>query len=288
MPFPISGNINKIKQESLKDFSKRFGIILSEKQMPAQQYQMIHNALFSCESPNSILGRLDRNELISFIFLLTQFGDITLFETPAEYTQYTNNPYILNWADNCYMVPLEVMEFLSKEKIFRDQKYLFALIPGVSLKEKKEWIKWIGADYQGEYEKDLNFEIYHNLRPLQKVFQGKALVSESEFELEKIWPRGKREIVDWFYKGFTSFYYSMHELAKQEKDPFYAHILAIIKAGKYILQRDFDRYSGEEKYKLVATIEGNTPQLRETIFKWEEEREYKKNELFQSVLKNGN
>ena len=289
MPFAIAGNAEKIEQGSLKLFNKRFGIILSDRQLPAQQSQMIHNALNAYDAPSSVMGKFSRNELISFIFILTQFCDITSMETPKEYVNFANNPYVINWAEGCFMVPLEVLEYLSREKIFREQNYLFALLPLMPLKEKKEWVKWIGVDYQGEYEKDLNYEIYYNLRPLQKAFQGKSLLTETEVELEKIWPKNKSEIVDWFYKGFTSFYYCMHELSKVEKDPFILHVLEIIKAGKYVLLKEYDRYSGEEKFKLVETIEGNTPQLRESRFKWETEREQNKNELFQSVMNtNGN
>ena len=283
MPFAISGNVSLIREDAVKSFAKNFGIILSDKQFERQQYQLIQNALIASQKPSEIMKKMDKKELISFIFLLTQFGDIIIEETPRDYLYFENNPYVLQWSNSSCMIPLEILEFLSRERMFREQRYLFALLPLLTVKEKKEWIKWIGIDFQGEYEKDLNHELYANLRTLQKVFNGKSLVNENEFPLEKIWPRGKNEIMDWFYKGIASFYYTMHEMSKTEKDPFLVHVIELIKSGKYILLRDYDRFSGEEKFTLTATIEGYTPQLRDKRFDWEIQKEKQKNELFQSV-----
>ena len=68
----------------------------------------------------------------------------------------------------------------------------------------------------------------------------------------------------------------MHELSKKERDPFILHLLEVIKAGKFVLKETGDMP------KLVSTVEGATPQLRETIFQYEIEKNKLKHSLFES------
>lgn len=56
-------------------------------------------------------------------------------------------------------------------------------------------------------------------------------------------------------------------------------MIELIKSGKFILKRLPDHYGKESTYSLVGTVEGNTPQLRETTFQWEVER-LRKDSLF--------
>ncbi|WP_411824047.1 hypothetical protein [Leptospira sp. 'Mane'] len=279
MSFAISGHVKNFEKGSLRNFEKHLGIILSENQPHLQQHLMIRRALQQLGGSVDVLSGLSRQELLSFIFVLTQFGDVTRTETPLEYMQIESIPYIVQWKKGHYMIPLEILEYLSHERIFRDQGYLFALIPSLSIKEKKSWIRWMGVDYEKGGDRDLNFEIYFQCRLLQKPFLGKSLVQESEIEMEQIWPKGKNEYIDWFYKGLSTFYYSMEEMSKQEKDPFLVHIIELIKAGKFILKKLPDSYGQESRFSLISTVEGNTPQLRETVFQWEEER-IRKDSLF--------
>ncbi|XDD54456.1 hypothetical protein AB3N62_01205 [Leptospira sp. WS4.C2] len=279
MPFSISGNFKNCERASLRNFEKHLGIILSENQTQLQQHLMIRRALQNLSGSVSVLSGLSRQELLSFIFILTQFGDIIRSETPPEYLLLESIPYVVEWTKGHYMIPMEILEHLAHERIFKDQGYLFALIPALSIKEKKSWIRWIGVDFEKGGDRDLNFEIYSQCRVLQKPFLGKSLVQESEIRLEQIWPRGKNECIDWFYKGLSTFYYSMEEMSRKEKDPFLLHVIELIKSGKFILKRLPDTYGKESSYSLVGTVEGNTPQLRETTFQWEVER-LRKDSLF--------
>ncbi|TGN06501.1 hypothetical protein [Leptospira ilyithenensis] len=279
MSFAISGHVKNFEKGSLRNFEKHLGIILSENQPHLQQHIMIRRALLQLGGSVDVLSGLSRQELLSFIFVLTQFGDVTRTETPLEYMQIESIPYVVQWKKGHYMIPLEILEYLSHERIFRDQGYLFALIPSLSIKEKKSWIRWMGVDFEKGGDRDLNFEIYFQCRLLQKPFLGKSLVQESEIEIEQIWPKGKNEYIDWFYKGLSTFYYSMEEMSKQERDPFLVHVIELIKAGKFILKKLPDTYGKESRFSLISTVEGNTPQLRETVFQWEEER-IRKDSLF--------
>jgi hypothetical protein len=279
MPFAISGNVSAFEKGTLRNLEKHLGIILSENQSHLQQHLMIRRTLQQLGGSVDILSGLSRQELLSFIFVLTQFGDTTRLETPAEYLLLESIPFVVQWRKGHYMIPLEILEYLSHERIFRDQGYLFALIPSLPMREKKSWIRWIGVDFEKGGDRDLNFEIYFQCRLLQKPFLGKSLVQESEIELEQIWPQGKNEYIDWFYKGLSTFYYSMEEMSKKEKDPFLLHVIELIRAGKFVLKRLADVYGEETRYSLVSTVEGNTPQLRETIFQWEVER-IRKDSLF--------
>ncbi|MCE9499547.1 MAG: hypothetical protein K8R21_03460 [Leptospira sp.] len=282
MPFSIAGNISRFENHSIKKFEKYFGIILSEKQFAKQQAQLIQTSLKNSSGAIKILNGFSKPELISLIFLLTQFGDVILAEAPPDYVHFGNIPFAIEWTAGHCMVPLEILEFLSFEKIFRDQNYLFSLIPMLSLKEKKAWIKWMEVDVEAETEKELNHEIHHHCRLLQSPFQGKSFIHEEDFYLEQVWPQGKNEFVDWFYKGITPFYYAMQELSRIEKDPFKIHVLEIIKAGKFILKKEPEKFRSKDKYKLVGTVEGNTPQLRKILYGWEEEKKNSRNNLFWS------
>lgn len=272
MPLALAGNIHRFEKGSLRSFERALGIILSVNQPKLQQGLMIKRALTGLGGSGKILSSLNRQELLSFIFLLTQFGDTTRLETPPEYLLIENIPLVVQWKNGHYMVPLEVLEYLSHEKVFKEQSYLFALIPSLSLKEKKAWIRWMGVDFEKGAERDLNFELYFQCRLLQKPFHGKSLVQETEIRLEKIWPPGKNQYLDWFYKGLTTFYFAMEEMSKSEKDPFLMHCIELIKSGKFILKRLPETFAKPTEYVLISTVEGNTPQLRETIFQWEIER----------------
>ncbi|GBF51114.1 hypothetical protein LPTSP4_26450 [Leptospira ryugenii] len=279
MPFAISGNVASFERGALRNLEKKLGIILSDNQSQLQQHLMLRRALNHLGGSVQVLSSLSRQELLSFIFVLTQFGDTTRAETPAEYLLLETVPFVIQWKAGHYMIPLEILEFLSHERIFKEQGYLFALIPSLSIREKKSWIRWMGIDFEKGGDRDLNFEIYFQCRILQKPFLGKSLVQESSIDLEQIWPKGKNEYLDWFYKGFSTFYYSMEELSKRESDPFLKHIIELVRSGKFILKKLPESYGEESKFILVSTVEGNTPQLRETIFQWESSR-LKKDSLF--------
>lgn len=279
MPFAISGNVASFERGALRNLEKKLGIILSDNQSQLQQHLMLRRALNHLGGSVQVLSSLSRQELLSFIFVLTQFGDTTRAETPAEYLLLETVPFVIQWKAGHYMIPLEILEFLSHERIFKEQGYLFALIPSLSIREKKSWIRWMGIDFEKGGDRDLNFEIYFQCRILQKPFLGKSLVQESSIDLEQIWPKGKNEYLDWFYKGFSTFYYSMEELSKRESDPFLKHIIELVRCGKFILKKLPESYGEESKFILVSTVEGNTPQLRETIFQWESSR-LKKDSLF--------
>ncbi|MCZ8157568.1 MAG: hypothetical protein O9264_15705 [Leptospira sp.] len=279
MPFAISGNVNSFEKGSLRNLEKQLGIILSPNQTHLQQHLMIRRTLQQFGGSVGILSGLSRQELLSFIFVLTQFGDTTRAETPAEYLLLESIPFVVQWKKGHYMIPLEILEYLSHERIFRDQGYLFALIPTLPVREKKSWIRWIGVDFEKGGDRDLNFEIYFQCRLLQKPFLGKSLVQESEIELDQIWPMGKNEYIDWFYKGLSTFYYAMEEMSKKERDPFLLHIIELIRSGKFILRKLPEIFGEDVRYSLVSTVEGNTPQLREITFQWELER-IRKDSLF--------
>lgn len=280
MPFAISGNVGAFEKGALRNLEKHLGIILSENQSHLQQHLMIRRTLQTLGGSVGILSNLSRQELLSFIFVLTQFGDTIRGETPAEYLLLESIPFVVQWKKGHYMIPLEILEYLSHERIFRDQGYLFALIPSLPIREKKSWIRWIGADFEKGGDRDLNFEIYFQCRLLQKPFLGKSLVQETQIELEQIWPYGKSEYLDWFYKGLSTFYYSMEEMSKKEKDPFLLHVIELIRAGKFVLGKQPEQFGEQPSYALVSTVEGNTPQLREITFQWEVER-IRKDSLFQ-------
>lgn len=284
MPFSISGNISRIKQDSIRAFSKKFGVILSQNQPPRQQYHLLQNALKNKKGLVNDLAALNRAELLSLIFLITQFGDIESAEVPPEYTYLKTNPYVMEWQTNSYMIPLEVMEYLAHEKIFREQSYLFALIPQLPTKEKKAWIRWMEVDFEGKKDWALNHELHYHARKLQIPFQGKSFINEPEFQITQLWKPGKNKIVDWFYKGLTPFYYAMQELARVEKDPFFIHVLETIKSGKYVLKKEPDKPGQKTTYKLVATVEGQTPQLRKHTYSWEKQKQHEKIHLFSDLF----
>lgn len=56
------------------------------------------------------------------------------------------------------------------------------------------------------------------------------------------------KIVDWYYKGLTTFYFAMQELARVEHDPFFVHVLEEIKAGKYVLKK---HRKNSERWKSI-------------------------------------
>lgn len=272
MPFAIAGNVGRIDSDALRKFEKQLGIILSPHQPTMQQKKMIRHGLQNLGGIHHILESLSKKELLSLIFLITQFGDVTMEETPRDYRELNDIPYIVEWKKFHYMIPLEVMDILSQERLFKEQGYLFALIPSLPKEEKKAWIRWMGVDYEPNSERSLDFELHLQCRVLQKPFHGKSLIQDTEFSVVDLWQEGTCEELDWFYKGLTSFYYSMNELSKKEKDPFKRHVIDVIKCGKFILKKP-DRYLPPTGSKLVATVEGATPQLRESLFQWEEQPE---------------
>ncbi|RHX85069.1 hypothetical protein [Leptospira stimsonii] len=281
MPFLISGNLDLVDRHSLKKMEKFLGIILSPGQFPVEQYNLLRHALHRNLDPDTLIRKMNRQELLSFIYILTQFGDVVRTETPVEYLDIEKIPLVLEWQKGQYMIPYEVLDHLSTSRIFKNQNYLFALIPSLPAKEKKAWIEWIGSGYGKTFPREINHELYFQCRHLQKPFQGKSLLREETIQLSQLWPFGKNEIVDWFHKGITPFYTAMKELSRSEKDPFLLHVLDLIRSGKLILKKNPEEFRKKEEYILVATVEGNTPQLRDTVFSWEQERENKEDFLFQ-------
>ncbi|MCB1190881.1 MAG: hypothetical protein H7A23_04165 [Leptospiraceae bacterium] len=278
MPFFISGNIDKIEPYSLRKFSKQFGLILSPKQSRKDQLKMLQSAVKNFNFKQTIT-KLNKSELLSFIFLLTQFGDVAIEEIPEDYSELQNNPYALEWEKGHFMIPLEILEFLSTEKTFKNQNYLFSLLASLSIKEKKAWIKWLGVDYEGESENKLAHEIYYRCRILQQKTKGRSLITESEIPLENLWEKGSKDFMDWFYQGLTPFYYAIYELSLVETDAYTLQLIEEIKSGKFIIKKLSEKFGEDEKYTLVKTVEGKTPQIRKIVYNWELERE-NKNSLF--------
>ena len=283
MPFLISGNLDKIDIDSLIKFQKKFGIILSKNQFSKQQYYLIQNAISNSHDYILQMTAMNKENLLGFLFILSQFGDVLRAESPPNFLKFEGNPYIIEWKKGAYMVPYEVLDYFALEKVFKEQNYLFALLPMLSIKEKKSWIKWLSIDYLGEYEKDLERTLYKELRLLQKPFEGKTLIAEKEFPLYSIWKPGENRIMDWYYKGLTSFYYSMQELSIIEKDPFIRHLIEVVRAGKFVLKKDPEKYRERFDYKLVATIEGSSIQFRDTIYSYELEKPGESEFLFHNV-----
>ncbi|EQA45899.1 hypothetical protein LEP1GSC050_3903 [Leptospira broomii serovar Hurstbridge str. 5399] len=280
MPFLVSGNIDLIDQVSLRKLEKHLGVILSPHQYPIEQYNLIRNSLRSKLDSENLIRRMSRKELLSFIYILTQFGDVVQGETPQEYLDVDNIPVVLEWQKGHFMVPYEVLDFLAHSRVFRNQNYLFALIQPLPSKEKKAWIEWIGAGYGKTFPREINHELYFQCRHLQKPFQGKSLVQEEVIRIDQLWAPGKNEVADWFYKGITPFYTAMKELQRVERDPFLLHVLDLIRSGKLVLKRTPEEFGRREEFDLVSTVEGNTPQLRDTVFSWEVEREEREDFLF--------
>jgi len=283
MPFCISGNIDKLDPSALIKFQKNFGIILSHNQFSKQQYYLIQNALSLRNDYIQRMTTMNKENLLAFLFILSQFGDVLRSESPTNFLKFDGNPYILEWKQGVFMIPYEILDYFSLEKIFKEQNYLFALLPMLPMKEKKSWIKWLAIDFSGEYEKDLDRELYKVLRTLQKPYEGKSLVSEKEFPLHSLWKPGQNRIMDWYYKGLTSFYYSMQELSLIEKDPFLLHVIDVVKAGKFVLKKDPEKYRERFDYKLVATIEGSSIQFRESLFTYETEKPGESDFLFHNL-----
>jgi hypothetical protein len=283
MPFCISGNLDKIDSAALIKFQKNFGIILSQNQFSKQQYYLIQNALMLRHDYIHKMTSMNKENLLGFLFILSQFGDVIRNESPQNFLNFAGNPYILEWKQGVYMIPYEILDYFSLEKVFKEQNYLFALLPMLPLKEKKSWIKWLSIDFLGEYEKDLDRELYKVLRILQKSYEGKSLISDKEFPLHSLWKPGKNRIMDWYYKGLTSFYYSMHELSLVEKDPFLHHVIDVVKAGKFVLKKDPEKYRERHDYKLVATIEGSSIQFRDSLFTYETEKSGDSDFLFHNL-----
>ncbi|MEI7013999.1 hypothetical protein [Leptospira licerasiae] len=280
MPFLVSGNIDLVERSNLRKLEKHLGIILSPHQYPLEQYNLIRASLKQKLDSDTLIRSMTRRELLSFIYILTQFGDVVQKETPDEYLDVENVPIVIEWQAGHYMIPYEVLDFLAQSRVFRNQNYLFALIPALPSKEKKAWLEWIGAGYGRTFPREINHELYFQCRHLQKPFQGKSLVQEESIRLEQLWVPGKNETVDWFYKGIMPFYSSMKELQRSERDPFLLHVLDLIRSGKLVLKRLPEEFGRKEEYQLVSTVEGNTPQLRDTVFSWEEAREESEDFLF--------
>lgn len=137
MPFLISGNLDLVERHSLKKMEKFLGIILSPVQFPVEQYNLLRHALHRNLDPDALIRKMNRQELLSFIYILTQFGDVVRAETPAEYLNVEKIPLVLEWQKGQYMIPYEVLDHLSTSRIFKNQNYLFALIPSLPIKEKK-------------------------------------------------------------------------------------------------------------------------------------------------------
>lgn len=278
MPFLISGNIEQIEPNALRHFSKKFGLILSKHQSIKEQQKMLQSALQNLNF-KEITRQFGKKELLSFIFILTQFGDVSLDEIPLEYSYLKNVPYVLEWSRGHFTVPFEVLDFLANQKILKKQGYLFSLLPQLSLREKKAWVRWLGIDYEGKFENKLNHEIYYRCRIIQQRTEGKSRITESEIPLQSIWERGNKDIIDWFYQGLTSFYFAIQELSFIETDPYVLELIRDIKCGKFILKKLPEKFGKDEEFVLVKTVEGKTPQLRKTVYHWELERE-SKNSLF--------
>lgn len=280
MPFLISGNLEKIANEALVKFQKDFGLILSEKHFEKQRYAMIMDALRNRHNYIFTMANLNKKEIMSFIFILSQFGDLIIGEAPGEFTDFENIPYVVEWSKNVYMVPWEILDYFGGERVFKEQNYLFALIPSLPIKEKKAWVKWLATDYEGNTEKELNREIYKEVRLLQKPYMGKSLIQENSFPLHKVWKPGENKIMDWFYKGLTPFYFAMQELSGVEKDPFTLHLIEMVRSGKYILKKEPEKFRERENYKLVCTVEGASLQFRDSVFHWEVEKNRQSDYLF--------
>lgn len=270
MPFALVGNLDKIDKSALDKIAKTYKIILSPNQTPLQQKRLLQRGLENLGSINSVLEKLSKKELLSLIFIITQFGDISLEDIPEDYSNLSKIPYVIEWSKNQFMIPLEFFENLAHERIFKEQNYLFALLHTLSKEEKKNWLQWIGAEFDKTQSHSIEFEIYSYCRTLQRPFDGKSLVQESEFLVTDMWPVGTCQELDWFYKGLTGFYYSCRNLSLREKDPFKKYVLDLIRSGKLILK--IDKYSPNTKASLVSTVEGSTPQLRKSLYSWELEK----------------
>lgn len=279
MPFLLSSKLELIEDIRVIEFQKKFGIILSKRQTEKQRYQIIQNSLKNKMNFVETFSNFSKEEVVSFVFLISQFGDTILDDTPLEYSHFKKNPFVLEWKENHFTIPYEILEYLAHEKIFKEQNYLFSLIHSIPVKEKKSWMKWLGIIYEGDTEKEINLEIYNHCRLLQKPFEGKSFVTEEEFSIEKLWTFGSNQFLDWYYKGISNFYYSLQELAKVEKDPFFLRIISEIKSGKLVLKKNKVNFGEKDSFKLVSSVEGKTIQFREKILFWEEKNN--PNSLFQ-------
>lgn len=268
MPIELSVNIEFVEKNALVKFQKDFGFILSSSQFPKQRLLLIQSAVRGRKDYVNILSSMDRQELLSFLFILSQFGDAVKGEAPEEFLFFSTIPYIVEWQKGKYSVPFEILDYLSGEKIFREQNYIFALLPMLPLKEKKSWIKWLEKDFQGN-EKQLNQEIYRELRKLVRKRQLKSIFKEKEIPLEKLWKPGESRFMDWYYKDITTFYFAVQEMEKEENDPLISSLLQEIKCGRWILKKDPEKFQEKISSRLVSTVEGSSFQFRETEFSWE-------------------
>ncbi len=280
MPFFISSNLEILEEKKIFEFQKKFGIILSKKQNSKQRFTIIQNSLKNKMNFVEIFSKFNKDEVLSFVFLISQFGDVSSEEIPIEYSYFKSNPFVLEWKEKHFTIPFEIFEYLAHEKIFKEQNYLFSLISYLPIKEKKSWMKWLNIISEGESEKEMNLEIYNQCRILQKQFEGKSYLTEEEFSIEKLWIQGSNQYLDWYYKGISNFYYSLQELSKIEKDPFFYRIIQEIKSGKFILKKNKVNFGEKDSFKLVSTVEGKTVQFREKLFFWEERNS--NGSLFQS------
>ncbi|HNF15735.1 MAG TPA: hypothetical protein PK453_18870 [Leptospiraceae bacterium] len=270
MPIELSVHTDIVEKNALVKFQKDFGFILSSSQFPKQRLLLIQSAVRGRKDYVNILSSMDRQELLSFLFILSQFGDAVRGEAPEEFIYFSSIPYVVEWQKGKYSVPSEILEYLSGEKIFRDQNYIFALLPMLPLKEKKSWIKWLEKDFQGN-EKQLNQEIYRELRKLVRKRQLKSIVKEKESPRDKLWKPGESRFMDWYYKDITTFYFAAQEMEKAETDPLISSLLQEIKCGRWILKKDPEKFQEKTSSRLVATVEGSSFQFRETEFSWEME-----------------
>ncbi|MCB1141621.1 MAG: hypothetical protein KDK54_05245 [Leptospiraceae bacterium] len=72
----------------------------------------------------------------------------------------------------------------------------------------------------------------------------------------------------------------MQELSQKEKDSFLLTIINEIKAGKYIIKKEPEKFREREEYRLVATAEGASIQFRDTIFHYEMQKDDQEDFLF--------
>ena len=71
---------------------------------------MIQSALKTKCNFVQVFSNLQKQEVISLVFLISQFGDALLSEIPPEYSYFDDIPYIIEWNDGVYMIPFEVLD----------------------------------------------------------------------------------------------------------------------------------------------------------------------------------
>ena len=271
MSLPIVGNIDLFEESSIFKFEKNFNTILSKHQTLKKQNDIIKRALNDECNFDDCVTSSSSYKVFSFVFVLTQFGKTSESKLPPNFLDYKNNPYIFKTKKNEFLIPWEIIDYISTKKIFDVKNYLFAKMQKLSKANLESWYFWINQSKDHKLTKSLlRYKLYSIVQEMQSRLKS-SILEENEtekencesIELKKLWNENN-PIMKSFYKSEINFYDAMCALEKKEISAKKKEILSLIKSGKLVP----NNLKYKNKISLIFTAESIFPKFQKDNFNY--------------------